>query len=72
VDTHHADIRNKLERTGRLIGPNDMLIAAHARATDCIAVTANLREFRRVPGLKVQDWLDSMAGRRVRKLGAPT
>jgi tRNA(fMet)-specific endonuclease VapC len=57
VDGHYADIRNKLERSGVPIGPNDLLIAAHARALGCIVVTANLREFRRVPRLKAVNWL---------------
>lgn len=57
VDAHYADIRHKLERSGLPIGPNDMLIAAHARAKGCIMVTGNLREFRRVPRLKTVNWL---------------
>lgn len=57
VDAHYADIRHKLEQSGTPIGPNDMLIAAHARASGCIVVTANLREFRRVARLKVVNWL---------------
>lgn len=57
ADAHYADIRHKLERSGTPIGPNDMLIAAHARALGCIMVTANLREFRRVPQLKAVNWL---------------
>ncbi|WIG56362.1 MAG: VapC toxin protein [Rhodanobacteraceae bacterium] len=59
VDVHYADIRKRLEHAGSPIGPNDMLIAAHARASGCVVVTANLREFRRVQGLKVENWLDS-------------
>lgn len=57
VDAHYADIRAHLERKGQPIGPNDMLIAAHARALGCVMVTANLREFRRVPRLRVENWL---------------
>lgn len=63
VDVHYADIRHKLERSGLPIGPNDMLIAAHARATGCIVVTGNLREFRRVPRLKVVNWLSDQRNR---------
>ena len=42
---------------GRPIGSNDLLIAAHARAGDATVVTANAAEFRRVRGLKVENWL---------------
>jgi tRNA(fMet)-specific endonuclease VapC len=49
-------IRLDLERSGRPIGPNDLLIAATARAHDLVLVTANTREFDRVPGLRVDDW----------------
>ncbi|MGH8490111.1 MAG: type II toxin-antitoxin system VapC family toxin [Gammaproteobacteria bacterium] len=57
VDEHYADIRNRLERTGRSIGPNDLLIAAHARALGLTLVTDNIREFSRVPSLSVENWL---------------
>ena len=53
---HYASIRNELEKTGTVIGPNDLLIAATARAVGAIMVTANTGEFRRVPGLVVEDW----------------
>jgi tRNA(fMet)-specific endonuclease VapC len=46
-----------LERAGTLISGNDMLIAAHALATDSILVTDNIKEFSRVPGLKIENWL---------------
>ncbi len=49
-------IRLDLERSGRPIGPNDLLIAATARALDLVLVTANTREFGRVPGLRIDDW----------------
>jgi tRNA(fMet)-specific endonuclease VapC len=49
-------IRGGLARAGTLIGPYDILIAAQARRRDAILVTANTREFRRVPGLKFEDW----------------
>jgi tRNA(fMet)-specific endonuclease VapC len=48
----HAD----LERAGRPIGPNDLLIAATALAHDLTLVTHNISEFGRVPGLGVEDW----------------
>jgi len=49
-------IRLDLERSGRPIGPNDLLIAASARAHDLVLVTHNGREFGRIPGLRVDDW----------------
>lgn len=52
-----GEIRAALERAGRRIGPYDLLIAAHARHRGAILVTNNEREFRRVPGLSVQNWL---------------
>jgi tRNA(fMet)-specific endonuclease VapC len=57
VEEHYADIRNTLERAGTPIGPNDLLIAAHARALGLTLVTDNVREFSRVPGLRVENWL---------------
>jgi tRNA(fMet)-specific endonuclease VapC len=50
-------IRAKLEAAGKPIGPLDALIAAHALSLGVVLVTNNLREFRRVPGLTVEDWL---------------
>jgi tRNA(fMet)-specific endonuclease VapC len=52
-------IRADLERAGRLIGPNDLLIASIARAHDLCVVTHNIGEFIRIPGLAVEDWQDS-------------
>lgn len=57
VAAHYADIRSGLQRKGTPIGSNDVWIAAHARATGMTVVTHNLREFRRVPDLKLEDWL---------------
>lgn len=57
ADRHYGELRNYLEKQGTPIGPNDMLIAAHALALDCVMVTANVREFCRVPKLKVENWL---------------
>ncbi len=51
-----ADIRACLERAGTPIGPYDLLIAAQARRRGARLVTANTREFARVPGLALQDW----------------
>ena len=57
VEEHYADIRNTLERAGTPIGPNDLLIASHARALGLTLVTDNVREFSRVSGLVVENWL---------------
>jgi tRNA(fMet)-specific endonuclease VapC len=57
TDRHYAAIRTALERRGTPIGANDMLIAAHARTTRAVCVTANVAEFNRVRGLKVENWL---------------
>lgn len=57
ADLHYANIRRILESGGDLIGPNDLLIAAHARALDLTLVTAHFTEFSRVPGFRVENWL---------------
>jgi len=49
-------IRAMLEKTGSLVGPYDLLIAAHAVTTGATLVTANVREFKRVKSLKVVNW----------------
>ena len=51
-----GNIRAALERAGRSIGPYDILIAAQARRRGATLITANEREFARVPGLKTEDW----------------
>src|SRR5215470_12154439 len=51
-----GDIRAALERMGTPIGPYDVLVAAQARRRDALLVTANGREFVRVPRLKLEDW----------------
>jgi tRNA(fMet)-specific endonuclease VapC len=51
-----GDLRAELERAGTPIGPYDLLIAAQALRSGSTLVTANVREFRRVPGLAVEDW----------------
>ena len=60
VVAHYAAIRNALERQGTPIGPNDTLIAAHALSIGAVLVTDNDDEFRRVPGLQVENWLRNM------------
>ena len=59
ADHQYAAIRHHLTRQGTPIGPNDLLIAAHALSNDLTVVTANVGEFSRVPGLKVENWLQS-------------
>ena len=53
---HYADIRTDLEAKGLTIGPLDLLIAAQARSLDATLVTANVRVFKRVKGLKLLEW----------------
>jgi tRNA(fMet)-specific endonuclease VapC len=52
----YGRIRSQLQRSGRLPGPNDLLIAAIAVANNLVVVTHNTDEFSRVPGLTVEDW----------------
>ena len=56
VDQHYAEIRSLLEQQGQLIGGNDLLIAAHTRALDLTLVSNNIKEFQRVPQLKLENW----------------
>ncbi len=53
---HYGMIRADLAARGQTIGPNDLLIAATARAHDLTLVTHNVREFSRIVGLKLDDW----------------
>jgi tRNA(fMet)-specific endonuclease VapC len=57
VHQHYGEIRALLTRQGQPIGPNDLFIAAHARALGMTLVSNNLREFERVPDLKLENWL---------------
>ena len=57
ADRHYAKIRQHLARQGTPIGPNDLLIAAHALALDLTVVTGNELQFARVPSLRVENWL---------------
>ncbi len=52
---HYAEIRQQLEVQGRVLGPNDLKIAALAKAHGLTVVSAD-QDFRRVPGLSVEDW----------------
>lgn len=53
---HFGQLRAELAKSGKLIGPYDMMIAGHARALGLILVTNNRREFDRVSGLRVENW----------------
>lgn len=57
-DAEYGGIRSELEAAGYTIGPNDLLIAAHAYALGAVMVTDNVGEFGRVRGLKVENWLE--------------
>jgi tRNA(fMet)-specific endonuclease VapC len=50
-------IRSDLEARGQVIGPNDLHIAAHAKAANLTLVTNNLKEFERVDGLRLENWI---------------
>jgi len=54
---HYGDIRADLERKGMLSGVNDLHIAAHARSEGLVLVSNNLREFERVDGLRLENWI---------------
>jgi tRNA(fMet)-specific endonuclease VapC len=54
----YGAIRAALEAKGEVIGNNDLWIAAHAKAAGLTLVTNNEREFQRIPGLKIQNWVD--------------
>lgn len=57
ADGEYGGIRAELEAAGKPIGPNDLMIAAHAYSVDATLVTANIGEFQRVRGLRVANWL---------------
>ena len=54
---HAAQIKSDLMSKGRVLGPNDLLIAGHARSLGLKLITGNLKEFTRVDGLRCEDWL---------------
>lgn len=54
---HYGEVRASLVRRGRPVGPLDTLIGSHAYALDVILVTHNTREFSRIEGLRVEDWI---------------
>lgn len=57
ADLHYGKIRHQLQQAGTPIGPNDLLIAAHALAENLIMVTDNINEFKRISELDVENWL---------------
>lgn len=57
ADAEYGTIRAALDASGTPIGPNDLLIAAHARSLGAVLVTANTGEFERVPGLQIENWV---------------
>lgn len=57
ADSKYGAVRAELEAAGLPIGANDLLIAAHACALGLTLVTGNLREFSRIPGLALENWL---------------
>ena len=57
ADDRYGNIRAGPEASGLPIGSNDLLIAAHAHTWGATMVTVNIGEFRRVPGLNVENWL---------------
>lgn len=60
ASAHYGSIRSALEKAGQPIGVNDLHIAAHARSEGLVVVTNNVSEFARVPGLMVQNWVDTL------------
>lgn len=60
IEAYYAETRTFLQKEGMPIGPNDLLIAAHALSLNLAIVTANIREFSRVPGLKLENWLEEI------------
>lgn len=56
VTFHYGQIRVDLEKKGKIIGPMDMLIAAHALAKNMTLVTNNIKEFQRIKDLKIENW----------------
>ena len=53
---HFGQLRAELAKAGKSIGPYDLMIAGHARALGLVLITNNLKEFERVPGLRLDNW----------------
>lgn len=56
---HYGELRAILEKKGQTIGNNDLWIAAHAVGAELSLVTNNIREFERIPGLDIENWIQS-------------
>jgi len=54
---HYGEIRSNLEKLGQMIGNNDLWIAAHSLSLEVVLVTNNTKEFARVPGLQIENWV---------------
>lgn len=54
---HYAEIRADLKKKGSMIGANDLMIAAHARSLAAVVVTNNTKDFGRIKGLEVENWM---------------
>jgi len=54
---HFGQVRAELYKLGKPIGPHDMMIAGHARSLGLVLVTNNVKEFERVPGLRLENWV---------------
>jgi tRNA(fMet)-specific endonuclease VapC len=54
---HYGQVRAELEQAGTPCGPHDMQIGGHARSEGLIVVTNNMREFRRMPGVRAENWV---------------
>jgi tRNA(fMet)-specific endonuclease VapC len=57
AEIQFGQLRAELTKSGKVIGPYDMMIAGHARALGLILVTNNIKEFKRVPGLRLENWV---------------
>jgi len=55
--SYYADVRSKLEKKGQIIGSHDLLISAHALSKNAVLVTNNTKEFERVDGLVLENWV---------------
>jgi tRNA(fMet)-specific endonuclease VapC len=54
---HYAEVRAELKKKGTMIGSNDLLIASHARSLGAVVVTNNTKDFARVKGLRIENWM---------------
>jgi tRNA(fMet)-specific endonuclease VapC len=54
---HYAEIRADLKKKGAMAGANDLMISAHARSVGAVVVTNNTKNFKRIKGLKIENWM---------------